>query len=480
MHKTFFSNLILILLLNVLIKPLFIFGVDIQIQNRVGPEDYGMYFTLLNFSFLLNMFLDIGITNFNTKHTAQHPETVPKYIGSYLGLKGILGLFYAGLTIGGALLIGYSNLEIHFLCFFVLNQLLAGMIFYLRSNFSGLHLFKVDALLSVLDRSILIIICMGLLYGSWSSEPFQIEWFIYAQTIAYGISLLIAILLTRIKIGKIKIRVKQLFSIAVLKKSTPLAILILFMMLYTRMDAVMLERLLPDGKKEAGIYAQGFRLLDVVNMFAFLIAGLLLPIFARLIGEKKSVLPVLQTASKFLIGISLLVGIVFAIHAKELLSFIYVNNVSYSSTIFFWIILSFIPLSFSHIFGTLLTANHNLKVLNIMALCGIGINLTLNFILIPLFAAKGAAIATITTQSITALTQFIFVFYIFRFSIHWSNVLRIISFAVLLISGTLLSHQYLGQWSIFYTFIGGGILLFALRLIDFKNLVDLLPSQKKD
>ena len=259
MQKKFFSNLFFIILLNLLIKPFYIFGIDVQVQNIVGPEDYGLYFSLLNFSFLLNMFLDIGVTNYNTKNTAQNPNTLTKYIGSFFGLKIMLGVLYAVISVGFALVLGYSDQEMYLLSFFILNQIFIGLILYIRSNFAGLHMFKLDAILSVLDRLLLIIISLFLIYGYWFQQSFQIEWFIYAQTFAYGATLIVGLILTWTKIGKVKIRANKVLSLAILKKSTPFAILILLMMLYTRMDAVMLERMLPNGKEQAGVYAQGFR-----------------------------------------------------------------------------------------------------------------------------------------------------------------------------------------------------------------------------
>jgi O-antigen/teichoic acid export membrane protein len=64
---------------------------------------------------------------------------------------------------------------------------------------------------------------------------------------------------------------------------------------------------------------------------------------------------------------------------------------------------TFIPISSIYIFGTLLTANGDLKKLNIIAFVGIVLNLSLNFIFIPKYAAKGAAISALVTQSIVAI-----------------------------------------------------------------------------
>jgi hypothetical protein len=53
MQKKFLSNLILLVFLNLLVKPFWIF-VEINVQNATGTEQYGMYFALLNLSLIIN------------------------------------------------------------------------------------------------------------------------------------------------------------------------------------------------------------------------------------------------------------------------------------------------------------------------------------------------------------------------------------------------------------------------------------------
>lgn len=478
MQKKFLGNLLFIIFLNLIIKPFYIFGIDIQVQNIVGAEDYGLYFTLLNISLLFNMFLDIGISNYNTTKTAQRPAAIETYIGSYLGLKLLLIIPYVFVTIGFALITGYTDHEMYILSFFILNQVLAGFILYIRSNFAGLHLFKIDALLSILDRLLVILIIGAIIYGHVVEQSFKIEWFIYAQTFAYSFTLLTGIVLTRIKIGRVRFAVKRFFSMAILKRSAPFALLILLMMLYTRIDAIMVERLLPNGKEQSGIYAQVFRLLDAINMFAFLVAGILLPIFSRLIGENQSVKPILQTAGKLLTGVAIVVAIGLALNSELTISIIYKHNIILASQAFIWLILCFIPLSISHVFGTLLTANHSLRLLNKLAFLGILLNVALNYFLIPKMEAEGAAIATLITQSATALGQLILVMRIFKFSIHWSIVFRIGLLVVIYVLLAYFLHDNYGEiWSMILTFAGGVLLLFILKLLNLKDLFALLKTK---
>ena len=480
MQKKFYSSVILIVLLNLLVKPFYLFGIDAQIQNEVGAEQYGMYFSLLNFSFLFNMILDLGITNYNSKNIAEHPRIVKRYIGPIIGIKLLLGLFYAFITLGIALILGYNDLQMGILGILVLNQFLAGLILYFRSNFAGLHIFRMDALLSVLDRVLLIAICLVLLYGGLTEKSFQIEWFVYAQSAAYGLTVVFGFLVSVRKIGLSKIKIKRLYTYAILKKSTPFALLILLMMLYTRVDAVMLERMLPDGKYQAGIYAQGFRLLDAANIFGLLIAGLLLPMFARLIKQRESILDLLKAASALLIGVSLLVGIVASFFSYDLMNLIYREHIVETSTVFPWIILSFIPICAAYVFGTLLTASGNLKLLNRVAFSGIFINIGLNLLLIPMYKAEGAAIATFITQIIAGLGQVILAVLMFR--INWNyKLLAKLSVFVILLVGAGLANKFLWENDgiIFFLLFStiGLLLLLVLKIINLKEIALILKEK---
>src|SRR6185295_16389967 len=94
MQRKFVTNLFLILSLNLLIKPFWILGIDRYVQIAVGTEVYGYYITLFNFSFLFNILLDFGITNFNNKNIAQNNHLLSKHFASIVLLRLLLaGVF---------------------------------------------------------------------------------------------------------------------------------------------------------------------------------------------------------------------------------------------------------------------------------------------------------------------------------------------------------------------------------------------------
>ena len=483
MQKKFVTNLALVLFLNLLIKPFWILGIDRAVQNAVGTEQYGFYYAIFNFSFLLNILLDFGITNFNNKNISQNNHLLSKHLSSIILLRLLLAGVFTIVTILGGLLIGYTPDMMKMLIAVIFNQILISFIMYLRSNLAGLHLFKTDSLVSILDRLIMIVICGLLLMSHKTPGTFQIKWFIYAQTVAYLITAMITLVIV---IDKAKLRRLQWrwpFFLMILKKSHPYAILVLLMTFYNRIDSVMLERLLPfrDGANEAGIYASAYRLLDAANMIAFLFAGLLLPMFARMIKLGQKVEEMVRLSFSLLVIPAIVVATCCYFFSYELMDLLYSgDHIQESSAVFKILMCCFIPISTTYIFGTLLTANGNLFQLNLMASAGMVFNIVLNLILIPKMNAVGAAISSISTQLFTAAAQVLMAQKTFQFRRNY-RLLGSIAFFIL---ACIVINYYVYYLEIFWVtrFIIAVVSCFTLalgiRLISIRNIYHIVKYEE--
>ncbi len=407
MQRTFLTNLALVLVLNLLVKPFYILGIDAGVQKAVGAEVYGGYAALLSLSFLLNIVLDLGLTNYNTRHIAQHTPLMAKYLGGMAAMRGGLMLAYALLTVGSGIALGFSGADLGMLGWLVLNQAIVASILYLRSNIAGAQRYRQDSLLSVLDRVLLIGIVGWLLWGKATDQPFEIMWFVKAQTAAYATTALIALGMVLRLSGRVVVRWKPAFSWVVMKRSFPFALLILLMTFYYRIDTLMLERMLPDGAEQAGIYYQGFRFFEALNMLGFLVAGLLLPMFSRMLKERSDVSPLVGLSFKMVLAGSLAVAVFGSLHSSEVLGLIYSEHVDRSAPVFALLIWSFAGVCTTYIFGTLLTAGGDLRALNWTAASGAILCVCLNAFLIPRMQAEGAAWAGLITQVLTAVAQLV-------------------------------------------------------------------------
>lgn len=267
--------------MSILVKAFWVLGIDRTVQNVVGETAYGSYFSLFSFSVLFTLLLDMGLSGFNNRAVSADPTRVRLYFGNVLLLRLLLTGAYFIVTLLVALALGYEQRQITWLLILMLNQVMASMILWLRSNISGMQYLFLDSLLSVADRLVMILICSLLLWGGFAGGEFRIEWFIWAQTAAYFIVMCTALVIVvrRGRVSGLKPDAAVLRSIIV--TGLPYALVVFSMTLYWRIDAVMIERLLPEGATETGNYAQAFRLFDALSMIPVMFGGLLLPIMTR-------------------------------------------------------------------------------------------------------------------------------------------------------------------------------------------------------
>lgn len=481
MQRKFLANLSFLLLLNLIIKPVWIFGIDLNVQNTVGAEAYGFYFTLFNFSFLFNILFDFGITNFNNRNIAQNTQLLNKHFSSIIILKILLGILYFFVTFLAAVIWGYRGKELHMLLFLGINQFLISFILYLRSNVSALLFFKTDSVLSVLDRIVMIAICSVLLWGGITKSPFKIEWFVYAQTIAYLITFLVAYTVVIKKASFKRLNWNYPFFVMILKQSLPYALLVLLMTFYNKIDTVMLVRLIDGaaGRIQSGIYAHAYRLLDAVNSFAFLFSMLLLPLFAKLIKIGTGVEKIVKLSFSILFVLSVIVTAVSVVFSYPIMDLLYELHISESARLFPVLMASFIAISTSYIFGTLLTANGNLKLLNYLAGFGMILNVMLNILLIPRHGAYGSAWASLLTQSSISILQVILSIHFFKIKVSYSYLLKLLFFVAGVVIIGYFTPLLQFNWSVnFVLMIFASLAIAAiLRLLNVGHFIDVLKGR---
>lgn len=490
MQKKFVKNLALILFLNFLVKPFWILGVDRQVQNVVGPEEYGFYSAILGFSFLFFIFLDLGITNYNNRNIAQNTQLLKKHFAGIGTLKLILGIVYAVVIMGIGVIWGYRGHELYLLAVVGFNQFLLSFILYLRSNISGLLLFKTDSFLSILDRLLMIIIVGTLIWTGLLSINFTIEWFVYAQTLAYSITAIIALFAVLRKSGKLSLNWNPVFFLVILKKSLPFALLVLLMSFYNRIDPVLIHKLLPDeiGDYQAGVYAQAFRLLDAGQNFAFLFSVLLLPLFSKMIKERKPINDLVKLSFSILVTGALIIAFSSGFYSSEIMSLMYSRfetetvaeytlRISQSSTILTILMFSFVAISSNYILGTLLTANKSLKTLNMIAFAGLVANIAVNLLLIPKLMAVGSAWASLMAQGGTAILQVFLAKKVFGMKTDYKLIARFLSLTFIMIAtGYFLKNSNFMSWSLSVSLmvIVGLTSAFVLKLLNIKQLIRIL------
>jgi O-antigen/teichoic acid export membrane protein len=339
-------------------------------------------------------------------------------------------------------------------------------------------MFITDSILSVLDKFLMILFLSILLWSNLFNGIFKLEWFIYSQTLAYIVTAIVAVSITLGKANYFKPRLDKRYLILIIKKSAPFTLLIFLMAIYNRIEPILLERLLPDGEIQSGIYAQGFRIMEVMSNFSLLFPVLLLPIFSKMLKNKENISELVSFASNLLLVPAIVVAFSCFAYSNDLMNFLY--HQPQSGPIFRMLILGFIGLSLTYIYGTLLTANGSFRELNIMAALAVICNVTLNLYLIPHFKAQGAAWSSFLTQTGTGVIQMIMAYKILNIASIKSRMIKfalwIAAFiAILIFFKSCFTNWILGLSSAIFC---GFLIALTLKVINIKEMLGILNESK--
>lgn len=478
MKREFLANLVFLLFINLVIKPTYLFGVERVVQNVVTENLYGIYFSILNLTLILNIIADFGIQNFNTRYIAQHPQLLPKYFPAFLLTKAVLSLAYALVLVLVGWLTGYLREYPGILLGMTLCQVLNSMTMYFRSNIAGLGLYWIDSLVSVLDRLVVIaILGVPLWLGYFQAGAFDLQWFVNVQLIGFAMGALVSFSIVRYHAGTLRFNFNWLRMLAIVKAGVPYALSFILMNMYTRVDAPLMERMLVDGREQTNLYASAFRLLEASNVIGYLFAGLLMPMYARLLKAGQEVKPLAHLGIQIIWSGAISLVVCTIVFRQAIMEGLYTNGGVYSGNILGWVIVSFIPVSGVYIFSSLLTAQGSLKALNRVYVWGVLLNLGLNLVLIPWYKAMGAAVANCITQVIIFAAQLYLCQKILQVGLTWKLTFKFAALTLVATSLAALSWYYLlpniHLWAFLLALAACGIAAMGLRLINIREILGL-------
>lgn len=475
MKTPFYQNIGILILINLLIKPLYIFGIEAEVQNQVGDQEYGLYFAIFNFLFIFQWVLDPGIQNYNSQSLSKDRSQLSTLLYDTIAAKTITAIVYV-IIIGLITCIFYGWHLLPVIGLMLVTMVLTSFTVFLRSHFSAMGHYIKDSILSSVDKLLLIIVLGYVLY--YSGEVMSILKFVQIQCATMLMSFVIVAMLFMRQFGRIPLRVNVKRIQQLIKQSFPFALIFILMSLYNRMDGVMLKFLVDDDSLSAGIYATGFRIYDAMNMIGYLFATLLLPMFSYAMRSQDRLKLLYDESLRLMLVIAVLASIGTYLFSADILSLFYDHVDDRHIAVFRILSLSFFTVALTYIYSTLMTASAKLKVFNILLACGVVVNFGLNLYLIPTLQAEGAAIATLITQSMLLIGQIILVFSTFDFKINYMMIVQVISMIAVTYLSYVIAKAYLPIHFIFQGLVGVIISLAYILALKFLRL-DVIKLKKQ-
>jgi O-antigen/teichoic acid export membrane protein len=424
-RSNFFKGLSLLLLLNALVKPAWIFGIDLQVQNIAGHEQYGHYFAVFSFTTLLSFMADAGLSNMMAQRIASGTSLNTAYL---LRIKLILVACYVIACFAAARTWNMPYGPV--LLYSIIIQALTSLFIFQRALITAHQLFRTDAVLSVVDKTAMIAVCGLLIYMPFVLGTLNLEIFLQCQVACLLLAVTgAAVVLYRHRMihpGGSREELLVLF-----RSVLPFVLIILFMVLHQRADAFLLERLHVQGAYEAGIYASAFRLLDAGNIAGYLAASFLVPFIARHQADKIQLQQSVLGVRHLLLGFALASVAFCIIFASELIAWLYHESSSYQASVLRWCMSALPAYYLIHIYGSVLTATRRFRSFISIVSVFVLANIICNLVLLPTHGALGAAQVAAATQYGCALAMVYAVVHKVKLPLH---ALSIFIYAV----GTLL------------------------------------------
>ncbi|HLO55014.1 MAG TPA: polysaccharide biosynthesis C-terminal domain-containing protein [Saprospiraceae bacterium] len=479
MKREFTINIILLVIINLLIKPAYIFGVDARIQNLVGIESYGMYFDYFNFVFLFQFLNDPGLQNWNAQHVPKNRDQVGTNLRNLLSIKLIFGLLFTSITLISSFFVGYDNqMMMLFLC---LNMILSTLFIFLRGTIAGLGHYRIDSFLSVLDKALMIVILGYLAWISSYQTRFEITALIYGQGLAYLIACMVAgVFLYKNVSWKSNVFTFK-YLLDVLKWSAPYVLILIFMTSYNRLDGVMLGRMIDDNSYQAGVYATAYRFYDAANMIGYLFAALLLPMFAANMNDHKTLHILKEIGLRFVVLSAAMIVLSIVFYGENMLALLFDEFTPEFVVVLRLLILSYFMVAVAYIYGTMLVACGKVRYLNYLFGIGLLLNILLNLFLIPNYMAVGAAVATLITQTFMLAGQIFLVKKEIKIGTSINEILKIFAFgAISTVLFYVLNISLALHWTVVLSIsiLICLLLSFILKIVDKQEIFQLLKREK--
>lgn len=377
----------------------------ILIQKNVSVADNGLFQLGLRLAFLLSLFTEFGIRGYVVREVARHREdaaAAQRIFGNVLNLR--LALVGPVWVVGAAILwwAGYPKGTIAVIGLFYLFTVADSFAILFKYLFRAYDRMEFDAYFSVLGRTLLL---LGLL-GLWHLHSLTVPRIAYVHIAAASTE---ALLLAFCILWILRLRILHPWDSAgillALRRSVPFAVINIIGTLYMSTGTIALSKLL--GEEAVGYYNAASRLPEALQFLPTAVVNALIPFLARHHNERDLVSRYYRILVQYLGYCALMGAAVFLFVAEWVIRVVAKEEYLKAASVFryygVWLVLVYYQI----IAANILICLDAEKVVMARALLVLVINVVLNVIGIRIWGLNGAALALVTSESLSVLLYYI-------------------------------------------------------------------------
>lgn len=367
------------------------------VARYLGPADFGRYNYILAMVSLFAPIAKLGLDNIIVRDLAQDSEQKREILGTGFVLKAIASLITTILLVAVVIFLKPQEPE---------TQMLIG-IFALASSFRAMDVVEYWFQSQIASKyvvwtrnAVYLTITLFKVVMIQAQAPLMAFIIILSlEQVFTGVGLAIAYQRSGEPLQQWRIRWQRAKQL--LKDSWPLILSGIVIIIYMRIDQVMLEQM--QGSESVGIYSAAVKISELWYFIPISIINSIFPavVQGKTLGEKVY-LQRIQKMFNLMAVISYAVAIPITLLSPWVVNLIYGPNYGAAATVLTIHIWAGVFVSSGVARETWLTTEGLMTLSAVMTTLGAAVNVGLNLLLIPSYGGVGAAIATVIAQILAA------------------------------------------------------------------------------
>ena len=388
-------------------------ALSIFIARSLGDVIFGKYSFALAFTAIFAVFSDLGYNTLLIREVARDKSQASKYLNNVLCMRALLSLLIFAFIVITINVMGYPADTKNIVYLFGIYTLVTSFAAVFKVTFRAFEKMEYEAGITIFVNIIRVSLGLLVLFLGYGLIELALV-FLFSSVF----DVLFSLLICERRFVKPKIELDFEFWKQSIKIAIPLSAMTIFVLIYVRIDTVMLS--IMKGDAVVGWYTAAYGLVLALKPFAQWFRQALLPLTSNYyITSKSSLKLAYEKSSKYLLIVGLPMAVGITLLADRFILLFYgqaFENSIIALQILAWDI--FLVYTYGPL-GTTLVAIDKQNQLAVATGLSALINVILNLILIPPFSYVGAAVATIITETVLFGMYFYFVSkYLYRLPLH--------------------------------------------------------------
>lgn len=366
------------------------FFVIILLTRYLGPENFGLLSYSQSFVGIFVAFATLGIDVILVRELTKDKEANDKLIGTAIILKFIASImaiaiiFFINTMIEDKEAVLLTNIIAFTLLFQGINTI--------DTYFQANVLSRFSVIVNIIAFTISSLVKLALIFYEAELIYFAYALVFDAMVIAMGY----IYIYVKQKKSLISLRYDKQIAIYFLKNGWPLILVAMAAFIYTRTDQIMIKHLVDN--EAVGNYAAAIRVSELFYFIPLLITQSVFPkIIEVKLKSEKEYFKLLEKLYKLLVWTAMPVSLGLFVFSDSIVSILYGEKYIEAASILNILAFAIVFNAIGSITTKILYAEHYEKKYLYRSILGVFVNIGLNFWLINLYGASGAAVSTLMT-----------------------------------------------------------------------------------